>query len=77
MLGAAANARMVHASVVVGLFRESDSDSALVNPIGTALDQYCQVIKTGPDELSDDDVEAIRFLTALRTALNEPPAAAE
>ena len=72
-MGAAANARMIHAGVVVGFFGRSDSDQELVGSIDHALDQYCELIKNGTDELSDEDVEALRFLTALRTALNAPP----
>ena len=70
VLGAAENTRRIHASVVVALCRSKEAEPALEQGIEQALDRYCDTIRNGPDELADADVEALRFLTSLRTELN-------
>ena len=70
VLGAAENTRRIHASVVVALCRSKEAEPALEQGIAQALDRYCDTIRNGPDELADADVEALRFLTSLRTELN-------
>ena len=65
--------RRIHAQVVVRIARRHKFDGSLPPGIGAALDQYCDEIRNGEEELSDEDVEAIRFLTAVRTEVNAAP----
>ena len=73
-MGAAENTRRVHAAVVVGLCRANKSESELESAIGNALDEYCETIRNGPEELTDTEVEGLRFVTAVRTEINGGPA---
>ena len=78
VVGAAENTRRVHAAVVVGLCRANKSESELESAIGNALDEYCETIRNGPEELTDTEVEGLRFATAIRTEINGgPPAGKE
>ena len=66
-MAAAENNRRIHAQVVVGLVRSASADAdlnAATRPRSTSI---CDRIRSGTEELTDADAEAIRFLTAVRT----------
>ena len=69
-MGAAENTRRIHAAVVVGLCATSKSTPKLGPAIESTLDEYCTAIKDGSNELSDEEVEQLRFVTAIRTELD-------
>ena len=68
-MAASENMRSIHAGVVVALARAASVDSRVAEGIRTELDRYCDQIRSGSDELTDVDVESLRFLTVLRTEL--------
>ena len=76
-MAATEKSRRIHAQAVVALARHGGAGLKLEAGIRDALDGYCDTIRNGPDELSDDDVEALRFLTAVRTELAGGPSGSD
>ena len=65
----AATARSLHAKVLVTLAEVHKFKPMLDAAVGKSLTDYCDVIQGSTEPLADEDVEAIRFLSALRAQI--------
>ena len=72
-MAASQNQRVVHATVVVALLRARQGPSEPEQAISDQIDAACERIRTGTEELTDAEAEALRFLTTVRTVLTEGP----
>ena len=71
-MAASAKTRLGHAAVVVGLADAHGFRAPLDKGVGVALKAYCDRILASDEAMEDDEVEAMRYLEALREQLNAP-----
>ena len=74
-MAASSKARLAHAAVVVSLADAHGFRKSLDAGVGIAIKAYCDRL-LATEEAMDDDVEAMRYLEALREQFNAPPGAA-
>ena len=76
-MAASSKARLSHAAVVVGLADAHGFRKSLDTGVNDAIKSYCDRLLVNEEAMDDDDVEAMRYLEALREQLNAPPGAAD
>ena len=72
-MAASSKARLAHAGVVVSLADAHGFRKSLDAGVGVAIKACCDRLLVTEEAMDDDDVEAMRYLEALREQLNAPP----